>query len=72
MTVLSSGDYLMLLARIGEKGEIDISELSSNTEVAKKDLARALRALKKNMAVDFHENKVKLTELGKFALEKRT
>lgn len=71
MVVLGSEDYLTLLARINEKGETDVNELSSNTGVTKRDLVRAIKMLRKNMAIDFHENKVKLTELGKFALEKR-
>ncbi|MBO3757620.1 MAG: DUF5752 family protein [Thermoproteota archaeon] len=71
MAVLSPGDYLTLIAHINERGETDVNELSSSTGVTKRDLVRAIKVLKKNMAVDFYENKIKLTELGKFALEKK-
>ncbi|MGB9759040.1 MAG: DUF5752 family protein [Thermoproteota archaeon] len=71
MAVLDSEGYLTLLAHINEKGETDVNELSSSTGVAKRDLVRAVKVLKKNMAVDFYEDKIKLTELGKFALEKK-
>ncbi|NHV06912.1 MAG: hypothetical protein HA495_06180 [Thaumarchaeota archaeon] len=71
MATLSSEGYLTLLAHINEKGETDVNELSYSTGVAKRDLVRAVNVLKKNMAVDFYEDKVKLTELGKFALEKK-
>ncbi|MEM3806301.1 MAG: hypothetical protein QW310_00780, partial [Thermoproteota archaeon] len=65
MAVLSPGDYLTLIAHINERGETDVNELSSSTGVTKRDLVRAIKVLKKNMAVDFYENKIKLTELGK-------
>lgn len=71
MAVLDSEGYLTLLSHISEKGEPNVDELSSSTGIAKRDLVRAIKALRKNMAVDFYENKIKLTELGKFALEKR-
>jgi hypothetical protein len=71
LVTLSSEDYVRLLTYVREKGEVDVNELISNLEISKTDLIRVVKELKKNMAIDFYENKVKITDLGNFALEKK-